>query len=203
MGIGGVFVGGAPRDLKRVGRPAWREYRTFLASALKDFHRVGALAPSSPALAHLMARAAGRSTRLVELGAGTGRITRALLDHLPADGQLLALETDAAMRTRLSEELQDARLNLRGENAEDLVQVLGSHQVGCVVSGLPFQILEPRARHRILAAVRTSLLPGGRLVAFQYGRRALPLFKAHFRTVRVLGPVWRNLPPALVFICQP
>lgn len=43
----------------------------------------------------------------------------------------------------------------------------------------------------------------GRFVAFQYGLRLLPEFKRHFHLVRVVGPVWRNLPPAYVILCRP
>ena len=150
-----------------------------------------------------MARATGGAERIIELGAGTGCITRALLEHLPRHGRLLAFETDAALRQRLQVRLQDPRLRLTGASAEELHSTLAGEQVPCVVSGLPFQVMAEASRQCILAAIRDSLQANGRLVAFQYGRRGLPLFQAHFRKVRVLGPVWLNLPPALVFICQP
>jgi phospholipid N-methyltransferase len=81
--------------------------------------------------------------------------------------------------------------------------VLGGRKVPRIVSGLPFQLLGEATGIRILEASRQSLAPGGRFVAFQYGLRALPFFQAHFRRVRVVGPVWRNLPPAHLFLCQP
>lgn len=150
-----------------------------------------------------MARATGNVDQIVELGAGTGRITRALLAHLPSHGNLIAFENNEALRQRLHHTLQDPRLFLTGASAEELPGIMDGAKVPCVVSGLPFQIMGETERHRILAGIQASLAPGGRLVAFQYGRRGLPLFQAHFRSVRVLGPVWLNLPPALLFICQP
>jgi phosphatidylethanolamine/phosphatidyl-N-methylethanolamine N-methyltransferase len=180
-----------------------REAAAFLGSALRSPSRVGALAPSSRALARTMTRAMGRFEQVVELGAGTGRITRALLDGLSAEGHLLALEIDSVLREGLAERLDDPRLQLTGESAEHLVRALGSRRVPRIVSGLPFQSLGRLVSHRILASARRSLTPDGRFVAFQYGSGALPLFRAHFRRVKVIGPVWGNLPPALIFICRP
>jgi phospholipid N-methyltransferase len=164
---------------------------------------MGSLAPSSRDLAQTMARALGRFDQAVELGPGTGSITRAILERLPREGSLLALETDHALRQGLAWTLTDPRLRVEARGAEHLVQVLRGRRVPRIVSGLPFQLLGEAAGSRILAAARQSLTPGGRFVAFQYGLRALPFFRAHFRRVRVVGPVWRNLPPAHLFLCQP
>lgn len=150
-----------------------------------------------------MARALGSFDQVVELGPGTGRITRALLDRLPVNGRLVALETSARFRLGLAANLPDPRLQVEAHSAEVLVQVLGGRTVPRIVSGLPFQSLGEVTSCRILDAARQSIAPGGRFVAFQYGRRALPLFRAHFRRVRVLGPVWWNFPPAYLFLCQP
>lgn len=179
------------------------EYAAFLGSVLRSPFRMGSVAPSSMALARTMARALGRYASVVELGPGTGRITRALLNGLPTGGHILAMEIDDALRRSLAGRLEDPRLQLTGESAENLIKVLGARKVPRIVSGLPFQSLGPEVSHRILDAIRQSLTPNGRFVAFQYGRRALPHFRTHFRRVRVFGPIWGNLPPALIIICRP
>ena len=54
------------------------EQLLFIKNSVKDFYRVGAVAPSSRFLAERMARAAliNNAQTIIELGAGTGAITK-------------------------------------------------------------------------------------------------------------------------------
>lgn len=166
--------------------------------------RCGALLPSSPALGRTMARLV-RGQSVVELGPGSGSITRHLLARMGPERRLLALELDTHMATRLQETLRDPRLIVQLGDASHLkacLSVAGWGQADCIVSGLPFQAMAPAMRHAIFSATRASLSPSGRFIAFQYGLRLLPVIRGHFRHVRVLGPVWRNLPPAYVIVSR-
>lgn len=186
-------------------RNSWSESLAFAGRALAAPRRFGAILPSGTELCRVLARA-GRGRALVELGPGTGSITRHLLRGLPMDGRILALELDPGIAYLLQKSLPDPRLQVRIGDAGDLVQWLRSLGWGpaeAVVSGLPFQNFPQEARTRILAAARDSLAPGGRFVAFQYGLRLLPEFRSVFRRVHVLGPVLKNLPPAYVVIGRP
>ena len=64
---------------------ALTENLSFLRAWLRAPHRVGALAPSGPALARLMtAQINALDGPVIELGPGTGAFTRALLDQAQA-----------------------------------------------------------------------------------------------------------------------
>lgn len=174
----------------------------FAVRALVRPRRIGAVLPSGFPLAEAMARMAPGHA-IVELGPGTGSITRRLLARLPESGQILALELDSGMAFSLQDRLMDPRLTVHAGDASDLADWIGTmgwDRVDAVVSGLPFQAFPAPARDCILAAARNALTPTGRFVAFQYGLRLLPAFRQHFRRVHVVGPIWRNLPPAYVIV---
>ena len=68
--------------------------RMFIGKALANFPMVGAISPSSKYLANAMLEPLPleRTRIAVELGAGTGAITSALLDRLPLSATLLVFE---------------------------------------------------------------------------------------------------------------
>src|SRR3989344_2154688 len=70
------------------------EQLLFIKNSVKDFYRVGAVAPSSRFLAERMARATliNNAQTIIELGAGTGAITKELLKILPLQGRITILE---------------------------------------------------------------------------------------------------------------
>lgn len=180
----------------------WVDPFFFLGRAFASPLQCGALLPSSSTLGRTMAQLV-RGQSIVELGPGSGSITRHLLARISPEGRILALELDAAMATHLGKTLVDPRLIVQVGNAshlKDCLSTAGWEQSDCIVSGLPFQAMAPTQRHAILTAARDSLSPSGRFIAFQYGLRLLPTFKRHFRKVKVVGPIWNNLPPAYVVV---
>jgi len=81
--------------------------------------------PTRTALARAMARAAvsvGYGS-VVELGGGTGPITRALIDSVPSPRSLVVIERDPTFHRLLTHRFPALRI-LHGD-AEDLLSILG------------------------------------------------------------------------------
>lgn len=181
------------------------ELALFLGRWLKAPHRIGALAPSSRYLARAMARQVDiRQARLVvELGGGTGSITRALLATGLAPERLIVVERDERLHHLLAEHFPGLRV-LRGDAAElvALLRPLGITSVSSIVSGLPLLSMPKRLRHRIVDQSFALLGERGALVQFTYGI-ASPLPEREFAVSgRVTARVWRNFPPAFVWRFQ-
>ena len=196
------FTNSIATAAEAVRKGYWSDQLQFAGRALASPLRFGAILPSGASLGRAMARLT-RGTRVVELGPGSGSITRHLLDGLRPDGLVLALELDPGMAGHLRQRMRDPRLMVQVGDAADLnhrLDALGWTGADSIVSGLPFQALDPVVRDRILAGARESLAPGGRFIGFQYGLRLLPTFRRHFRTVKVIGPIWLNVPPAFVIV---
>ncbi|SFQ69389.1 Phospholipid N-methyltransferase [Amycolatopsis arida] len=190
-----------------------RDRRVFLAAALRGPVTVGAVAPSSAALADVLAAVAPSTGApvVVELGSGTGAVTAAIRRRLPAGARQLAVEVDP----RLVEHLRRAHPGVevvRGD-ARDLGRLLAEHGVtraDAVVSGLPWSLFGPDAQLRILTQVGGVLAPGAAFSTFGYlhagaltgARRFHRLVRHVFDEVLVSQAVWRNLPPARVVVCR-
>ncbi len=196
--------------------------RLFLQEALSDFSATASVAPSSRYLAEAMSQPLRRRRArvVVELGPGTGAITRVLLEHMPAESQLIALEINPKFYSYLKRTLTDPRLlllNARAESLESLLPQLGHDDVDAVVSSLGLSLMTDWKRRSLLAGLAGHLSEKGVFVQYYYltarwldavhqcWRPALQtvptLLRHHFHTIHT-QVVWWNLPPAIVYVCE-
>lgn len=172
----------------------------FLKELLKHPGNIGAICPSSRALAERMAMKlpAGKGV-VVELGAGTGAITRALLEAGVEPERLVLIEYADTFVQQLRQTYP--QLTVIQGNAADLCQILPpGTDVHAIVSSLPLRSLPQTVTASIVSQWRHVLEPtGGTVVQFTYdfGRvRWLEYTGTDFGTV---DTVWSNVPPARVF----
>lgn len=178
-----------PHD--RHGSPHGGDHLLFLAEALRTFHDTGALAPSGPALVNaLVVPATSRPNRpisVLEVGAGTGVVTRRLAQVLRPGDRLHVVEANPRFADRLREDpVLAARrpgvgLRLSTCRVEELPEATAGPEDGCgnedgagnerydvIVSGLPFTNFEPALVRDILDLYLRLLTPGGELTYFGY-----------------------------------
>ncbi len=173
--------------------------RLFLKEALRNPRGISALAPSSPALARAMAEGLGpQSGPVVEFGAGTGRLTEAILATGLPPAHLTLFEMNEEFVRHLH--LRFPRVKVVHGPAQVAPETLGPVAVR-VVSGLPLLSMPPALREDIVAAAFGVLAPGGEMLQFTYGM-GRPLTTAQMLRLGVVvtaGPrIWNNLPPARV-----
>jgi phosphatidylethanolamine/phosphatidyl-N-methylethanolamine N-methyltransferase len=191
--------------------PAWEishssplgDQALFFQTWLRQPAIIGAIMPTRPPLARAMARAAVGGGPVVELGGGTGPITRALIESGAGPPHLTVIERHPIFHQLLTDRFPSLRV-LCGD-AQELRNILAPAemgQVGVVVSSLP-RIGWPLARQRsILEQCFTALRGDGAFLEFSYGPRSpVPV-----RPVRELGlvprpvqRVWGNFPPATIW----
>ncbi len=173
---------------------------TLLSHLLKTPGLTGAVMPSSRYLALEMVRAAGPVQHVVELGAGTGPVTRELRKRLP-QASLVAVEIQPALAQTLR--AQFSGLDVRQDPAHEVLDALAYSGPTAVVSSLPFRSLPQGLREDTKASIERFLrrVPGSRLVQFTYLPQAPFAASADFRWSKVCA-VWRNAPPAGVWVLQ-
>ncbi|WP_062206555.1 class I SAM-dependent methyltransferase [Streptomyces sp. NBRC 109706] len=182
--------------------------REFLRSPL----RTASLLPSSRTLGARMVAGlpANGSPVVVELGPGTGAFTGTISASLGGRGRQLAVEVNERLAADLRPRHPDVEV-ITG-SADRLPELLAERGVGAVdaiVSGLPWTVYfdGPRPLARVLAQV---LAPGGVLTQFSYpwtawtppARRQRAELRAAFEELLVTRTVWRNVPPALVYVAR-
>jgi len=144
-----------------------------------------------------------KALHIVELGTGTGCVTRALLKRMRPDARLISLDVNDAF-VKQCRDIQDERLVLRCACATLLPQLLEEEAidtVDAVVSSLPLALMEEDVVNRIVDSSSTSLRPGGKFLQYQYSLKHMETLNRHFGDVRV-GFVPYNVPPAFVFECS-
>ncbi|MBM7808822.1 phospholipid N-methyltransferase [Geodermatophilus bullaregiensis] len=172
----------------------------FLRAFLAHPRQVGAVLPTSrTAIRAMLDLADVPAARLVvELGAGTGVATREILARLSPRARLVAVEIDPRLARRLTERIDDPRLEVVCGSAEDVETHLGAERADVLVSMLPFTSLDADLRRRLLDELPRALRPGGTAVVIQYSPLILGELRRRFADVRVRVTPW-NVPPAFLF----
>jgi phosphatidylethanolamine/phosphatidyl-N-methylethanolamine N-methyltransferase len=180
----------------------------FLKRWLRRPLAMGAVVPSGRLLGEAMARAtlaamAGREGHVIELGAGAGHVTKALLSAgIPAE-RLALVERDPELAAFLRRHLPGPQV-LEGD-AVGLPRLLSAHgidRIAAVVSSLPLLSLPAGVVNGIVHGVFESLPRGAALVQFTYGP-APPVPRALRERLHLQASsgrrIWRNVPPAVVW----
>lgn len=172
-------------------------YGDFLRGLLKDPRGVSAPTPSSPALAAAMADKVDplRPGLVVELGAGTGVITEALLARGISPERLLVVEQGAYFVDLLRSRFPGVTV-IQGDAFVFARYLPADTSVSAVVSGVPllnFPLWRRRALIEQALAVQGS---GGRFIQLSYGWKP-PIAPGRRELSRTV--VWRNFPPAHIW----
>lgn len=176
----------------------------FLKALIVEPRLTGAVAPSGRALARAMAAAAGPPPHglIVELGPGTGPVTRSLIETGVARERLALVEYDPGFCRLLRERFAPAMI-IQGD-AYDLPRTLAElagQPIGAVVSSLPLLNQPPERREKLIGDAFALMGPSGLFVQFTYGLRSpIPPEVCANRYVAVRSrPILLNLPPARVW----
>jgi phosphatidylethanolamine/phosphatidyl-N-methylethanolamine N-methyltransferase len=152
------------------------DYRVFLGEFVRSFHSTGAILPSGRSLARALARHVrqGRGPRkILEVGPGTGAVTRWIIDGLDASDTLDLVELNEAFVRRLEERLKHDplfqpaadRTTIHHRPIEELP---GEGTYDLIISGLPLNNFAAENVQEILTVMTRLLRPGGTMSFFEY-----------------------------------
>ncbi len=140
---------------------------------------------------------------VVELGPGTGVITRAICQTRGSQDRLVVIERDARFAEQLKKDFPQM-LVLQGDarDLRELLQKNNINQVAAIICCLPLLAMPDSVRHGIVDAAFESLKPDGAFILYTYGL-ASPVSEHNQRKLGIRGKVtkrvWRNFPPAKIW----
>ena len=184
-------------------------YWRFLSAGLLNCLQTGGVVPSQRFLISKMIAPVPSNYRgqIIELGAGTGALTRRLAAKCPR-ARILACEINPVLAQDLESSLALSDLSRRVEVVSDAAERLlarlgqaGTQRPDFIFSGIPLANLE---RERVLALIRgihRALARGGMYIQFQHSLIDREKIKSNFSRFRTT-PIFLNFPPAVVYYAQ-
>lgn len=176
--------------------------KLFLLRVLRNPRQLGAVAPSSRQLGALLAKHAAfdDDSPIVELGGGSGSLTRSLIKAGIHPSRIYVIELDQELANYLK--IAMPLVNVIHGNAANLADILPAHVLGKVhriVSGLPMINIPQPIRQQILESCFQIMAPGGAYLQYTYSPRSSIDAEAYQLNKKRLGTVFLNLPPATVW----
>ena len=177
----------------------------FFKGFLKNPREVGSVIPSSRFLTRrtLECGEVRQARVIVELGPGTGVLTRHALERMRADAKLVAIEISRDFVELLQKEFPDPRLFVHHGSATEIEAALakiGARQADLVMSGIPFSTLERGVGLATLRAAKRVLAPGGRFVAYQFRSKVRDFGEPVFGTRAETHSGFWNVPPMKIYV---
>lgn len=185
-------------------KDAWAFFRQWIKNPLA----MAAVSPSSRELAQkMLEQLPPGSRKVIELGAGTGVFTQALLDHGISPCDLLVLELNQSLYQYLLSRFPE--INIACADARDAEKVTRDYRfaepksVDAVISGLGMLSMGQSMQQEILSAAFAMLAPHGRFIQFTYGPKnpVKPevMRQLELKSHRAGFTLW-NVPPATVYV---
>lgn len=187
------------------------DLRAFLGSVLRRPTNVGAMAPTG---SQVTAQAASVVPRIgqplvAELGAGAGAISDAIGVRLGGQPHM-AIELDASLAAHLRRtrpRLEVVQADAATINAQ--LRARGRPALDAVVSSLPWTLLDAGQQRQLLHEIARALHADGAFTAIGYlsappgkARAFRARLAERFDEVTVSSTIWRNIPPAKVYVCR-
>ncbi len=183
---------------------------SMLRAAIRRPKEVSTIFPTSPALARalLQGHSFKKAELVVELGPGTGAITRPLQPRLPRRTEYLGVELVPSLVKTLRKEFP--KLNFVQDSAVHLDRILGQRQADSIVSSIPWTLLNPEVQEDLLEAIVGALKPGGifstyvclNAAWYPAAKNLKYLLARSFPSMQKSPIVWANIPPAFVYTCR-
>lgn len=188
-------------------------YKQFVYGLFKNPFKVGALAPSSKHLSHIITEM-GNLTSIncvVELGPGTGVFTERILKKIKPETCFFCLENNSHFVKETMKRCPEAVVyHSCAERIQDFL--LHHQQDSCdvVISSIPWTIFDNASQENLLNRIYDALGPEGELLTYMYllgiylpgGINFRKKIKNKFTAVSRSKIIWKNFPPVFIYRCK-
>lgn len=194
-------------------RQSLKDNILFIKAFLKSPAHVGAIFPSSRALADAMTsfEELPKTKTILELGCGTGAITEAILEKISPSATYIGIELNKNCVEHLSKRFPNNTFQYgSAERIQEYLQQYHLENAEAIISGLPWAVLPEEMQNKIFDAILHNLSADGIFVTFAYShakympraRRLKHRLEKYFDKVKTSPTIWKNVPPAFFYECR-
>ena len=181
----------------------------FLGAYLRNWRSIGSVLPSSDYLARLMLRQLDfhNAETIIELGAGTGAITKHIITRKEKETHLLVFEPYADFVPPLEKLCSDSsNVSIIQDIAQKLPDYLkqrGLKRADYIFSSLPLAGWEKQQREDLFSMLSKHIWKGGMFIQYQYFAPTYTTsLKSYFREVKLNTTLMNFPPPTWVYACR-
>jgi phospholipid N-methyltransferase len=184
-------------------------YWNFLVAGLLKSEQTGAVVPSQRFLIEKMIAPVPRSYRgeIIELGPGTGALTRRLARRCPQT-RILACEINPDFARDCARALAvdgfSKQVRVVCDSAEHMLAERARKRLPrpeFVISGIPLGTLDRKRVQALVGCIHESLAEGGQYIQFQYSLLDKNNIRSKFPNLNV-RTAFLNFPPAFVYYAR-
>ena len=186
-------------------RSTLKNCKTFFGQFLFG-EKVGSVMPSSKGLALKMVKGVDfeKAKVIVELGPGTGAITKYIVPKLKPDTKLISIEINEVFVKQLNEDYPQENVEFICDSVENIPEILkerGIEEVDAYISSLPISIFPKEMTAKLTQDMIDTIADDGRYVQYQYSLHKRKWIEANWQ---VLGKAITvlNVPPSIVYTCK-
>ena len=177
----------------------------FIKESLKNIKEVGTVLPSSKFIVEKMVAPINFKKKLtiLELGPGSGVITKKLLEKMSYDSQLICFETNKTFYQELKK-INDNKMVLINKSAEKMKLHLDEFEiekVDYIVSSVPLVSLSKETTNKILSVSVEILGKSGKLIQLQYTKLLDKKLKSYYNQIDIQFTPKYYL-PAFIYTCH-
>ena len=177
----------------------------FIKESLKSLKEVGTILPSSKSIVNKMIQPIDFSNNItiIELGSGTGVITKKILDKMNSKSNLICFETNKKFYEELKK-IDNKKMTLLNQSAELMESYLNDNEIikiDYIVSSVPLVTLPKKVTNNILEKSAKILNKHGELIQLQYSKLLKKRLEKHFNTINTKFTAAYYL-PAFIYICS-
>lgn len=148
---------------------------------------------------------------VVEFGSGNGVFTKEILQKISSDCLFFCLEINQKLVKETKKNCPN--VIIYHASSKDVKKYLLKHKQNacdCIIASLPWAAFNQKKQEELLNAAYDSLEEGGEFYTFAYlqglllpsGIKFKKLLNKKFKQVKTTKIIWKNLPPAFVYVCK-
>lgn len=168
---------------------------------VKNIRTTGAISQTSKKTEQQITEQITQNTRLVvEFGMGHGNITSVILSKLPKDAQVFAFEVNPEFCEVVKDQIDDPRLTVVNDSAENLKKYIGDQKVDAFVSSMPLTMFPDALVKSIMNTCLNSLSDDGYYSQILYNKKSHKRFSDYYSQIEVDGNL--AFPPQYIYHCS-